>query len=114
MRSNSSGLVSIARASRFLVPFPISVCWYSKALWNAFISVFVIVLLVGFFSWLLVGRSGLLHFNLQLVHDLLDIQNRRRDLLRPRSGSLRVDVPGQRHDMILDGVLHIVVKLGVD
>ena len=55
-----------------------------------------------------------MHFNLKLVHDLLDVRNRRNDLLRPRTGGLRVDVTGERYDMILDRVLHVVVKLGPD
>jgi hypothetical protein len=38
IRSSSSGLVSTARASRFVLSFPISVCLFSKAFQNAFRS----------------------------------------------------------------------------
>src|ERR1700733_9750003 len=73
IRSSSSGLVSIARASRLLVPFPSSACLFSKAVRNVFSSVFVILNALFFPAcWsLLVRRAGLLPFHLQLVHYLL-------------------------------------------
>src|ERR1700693_866311 len=77
IRSSSSGLVSIARASRFLFPFPKSVCLFSKPIWNALNSVFVIVTPSSsqLAKPLLVRRAGLLSFNLQLVHYLLHVWN---------------------------------------
>ena len=51
---------------------------------------------------LLVGRRGLLSFDLQFVYDLLHIRNRSRDLLGLRALRFRVDLTSQRDDIVLN------------
>src|ERR1017187_2943349 len=60
---------------------------------------------------LLPRLSGLLCFNLQLVHHLLHVRNHRRDPLRPRAFRLRVDLTSQRDNAIRDSVFYALVKL---
>ena len=60
---------------------------------------------------LLIRRRGLLIFNLQLIHNLLNIRNGCRDVLRLYALGLRVHLAGQGNHLIVYGVIHILVKL---
>src|SRR5882724_654171 len=59
---------------------------------------------------LLAGRSRLLVLHLQLVNDLLDVWNARRQLFDHGPSCLRVDVSSERDNAVLDVVLHRFVK----
>src|ERR1017187_4476224 len=65
-------------------------------------------------EWLLPRRGGFLPFNLQFVHHLLHVGNRRRDPLCPCAGRLRGDLTSQCDDAILDGIFYALVKLLTD